>query len=105
LALGVLLSFILGPWIPFKAVLVLLYGIGIAPVFPLLMARGVKEYPDQPGAVTGILFAALSLGGMVFPLLLGAVASVIGIARSYYITACIVFGLLVSNLLWMKKEA
>ncbi len=51
-----------------------LYGLGVGPVFPLLMARGSREFPEQSGAVTGILYGGISLGGMVFPLLVGALA-------------------------------
>jgi nitrate/nitrite transporter NarK len=62
------------------------------------MSRGVREYPDQPGAVTGVLFACLSLGGMVFPFLLGFSASAIGIERSYCFCAAIVAALLAISL-------
>jgi MFS family permease len=48
---------------------------GVGPVFPLLMARGTREFPEQSGAVTGILGAGVSLGGMAFPLIVGALAT------------------------------
>ena len=98
IALAGILLFILVPSVPAKAALCALYGLGVGPVFPLLMARGSREYPDQSGAVTGVLFGCLSLGGMSFPLLIGSLAAGIGIARSYWLCAAVAFGLLVAAL-------
>jgi MFS family permease len=98
IALAGILFFILVPSAPAKAALSALYGLGVGPVFPLLMARGSREFPDQPGAVTGVLFGCLSLGGMLFPLLVGSLASGVGIARSYWLCAAVVLGLLVAAL-------
>ncbi len=106
LSLASILVFILVPDIPVKLVACVLYGLGIGPLFPLLMARGVKEYPDQPGAVTGLLFGSMSLGGMVFPLLLGAIATSLGIERSYFLCGVVVVGIFMVLLFWdRKKEA
>jgi fucose permease len=88
--------FLAAPWIPVKIVTLVLYGLGTAPVFPLLMARGTALYPDQPGTVSGVLFGSVSLGGMAFPLLLGAVASSVGIRLTYIIVGLIILGLLVA---------
>jgi MFS family permease len=98
IALAGILLFILVPSVPVKALLCALYGLGLGPVFPLLMARGSREFPEQPGAVTGVLFACMSLGGMVFPLLVGSIAARIGIARSYWFCAAIACGLLAAAL-------
>jgi fucose permease len=57
--------FILSRSIALKAALCATYGLGIGPVFPLLMAWGSREYPSRSGAVTGVLYGFLSLGGMV----------------------------------------
>jgi nitrate/nitrite transporter NarK len=62
------------------------------------MARGSREFPDQSGVVTGVLFGGMSLGGMVFPLLVGSIAAGIGIARTYWFCAVVAFGLLVAVL-------
>ena len=74
LALGGILAFILVPGPVAKAALCAVYGLGVGPVFPLLMARGTREFPEQSGAVSGILHAGIALVGMVFPLLVGALA-------------------------------
>jgi DHA1 family inner membrane transport protein len=97
-ALAGMLLFILVPSVPVKAALCALYGLGVGPVFPLLMARGSREFPEQPGAVTGVLFGSMSLGGMVFPLLVGSIAAGIGIARTYWFCAVVACGLLVAAL-------
>jgi fucose permease len=95
IAVGGILLFVLVPAPGAKAGLCALYGFGIGPLFPLLLARGAKEFPEQTGAVTGILFAGMSLGGMVFPLLLGVLAARVGIARSYWLSAALACGLLI----------
>ncbi len=96
LSLGSLIVFLLAPWIPVKLLAIVLYGLGTAPVFPLLMARGTALFPDQPGTVSGVLFGSVSLGGMVFPLLLGALASRLGIRLSYIVVGVIILGLLLA---------
>jgi predicted MFS family arabinose efflux permease len=89
LSLVALTVFLTVPWIWLKLCLIPLYGLGIAPVFPLLMARGTGAFPDQPGTVSGFLFASVSLGGTVFPLLLGAVGNGLGIRRAYWLVGVI----------------
>ncbi len=64
-----------------------------------------RQYPAQPGAVSGLLFAALSLGGMAFPLIIGALASRVGLWRSYFFPAALVAGLLVAMVLWKDAAA
>jgi MFS family permease len=99
-ALAGIVLFLLAPSPAAKAALCALYGFGVGPVFPLLMARGSREYPSQPGAVSGLLFGSLSLGGMTFPLVIGALASRVGLWRSYLFPAVLVAGLLAAMLLW-----
>lgn len=105
IALAGILLFILVPSVPAKAALCALYGLGVGPVFPLLMARGSREFPDQSGAVTGVLFGSMSLGGMVFPLLVGSLAARTGIARSYWFCAVVACGLLVAALAGKRASA
>ena len=102
-----LLVFILTPVIWVKVIFVFLYGIGVAPVFPLIMAKGSEEYPKQPGTVTGLLFACMSLGGMVFPLLLGVLAARFGIARSYFFALFVLVVLFSGLRAWtrMRRKA
>jgi len=94
LTLASLAVFLAAPWVGVKLAAILFYGLGTAPVFPLLMAGGTAAFPDCPGVVSGVLFAAVSLGGMVFPILLGTVADSVGIRGAYLIVACILVGLL-----------
>jgi MFS family permease len=98
LALGGIVLFILVPGPAAKAALCAVYGLGVGPVFPLLMARGTHEFPEQSGAVSGILYAGVSLGGMAFPLVVGALAGNFGIVRSYWFCAAAAAGLLVAAL-------
>jgi MFS family permease len=96
LSLISLTVFLAVPWIPLKLATLVLYGLGTAPVFPLLMARGTALYPDQPGTVSGVLFGSVSLGGMAFPLLLGFAASSVGIRQTYILVGAIILGLLLA---------
>ncbi|MBT3275368.1 MAG: MFS transporter [Spirochaetales bacterium] len=101
LAAAAMVLFLTIPNSGVKAVLCYFYGLGIAPLFPLMMARGASAYPDQPGAVTGFLFGAMSLGGMVFPLLLGFLAERFGIERSYYFIGVFLVGVFLIITFWV----
>ena len=103
-SLAALVAFIIVPWVPAKIALCALYGLGIGPVFPLLVAQGTREFPQQAGAVTGVLYACMSFGGMVFPLLVGALAGRWGIDRAYIFCAAMV-GVLLVVLLRTKEAA
>jgi MFS family permease len=104
-ALASLALFLFARPVPVKTFMVFFYGLGIAPVFPLLMARGTAVYPDQPGTVSGILFMCVSLGGMVFPLLFGAIAERIGIRRTYFLVGLIALGLLLALIRWTSERS
>jgi len=68
------------------------------------VAKASKEYPHQSGAVTGLLFACMSLGGMVFPLVLGILASHHGIERSYLVSLGILVTILAGLLIWIRRR-
>ena len=53
-------------------------------MFPFLLSKGTGLYPDKPGAVIGILFATMSLSGMVFPFVIGLIGNNAGIEGAYY---------------------
>jgi dipeptide/tripeptide permease len=55
--------------------------------------------------VSGILYAGIALGGMVFPLLVGALAQSVGIARSYWFCAAAAGALLVAAVAQGRAEA
>jgi fucose permease len=104
LALLSLTAFLLVQSPAWKAVLACVYGLGVGPSFPLIVSKASEEYPKQSGAVTGLLFACLSLGGMVFPLVLGVLASAFGIERSYLLSLSVLVVLLVGTLIWIRKR-
>jgi MFS transporter, FHS family, glucose/mannose:H+ symporter len=82
------------PFIWIKLLLCFFYGTGIGPIFPLLLSKGTGLYPAKSGAVTGILFAAMSLSGMVFPLLIGVIGTGVGIKSAFY--SLFVIGILIA---------
>ena len=67
-----------------KMLFCFLYGIGVGPVFPSMMAAGTAQYPERSGAVTAVLFSMMSLSGAVFPVIIGAVGNGRGIEQAYY---------------------
>jgi len=99
-----LVCFLLIPAVGAKALFACLYGLGIGPVFPLMVAKASEEYPRQSGAVTGLLFACMSLGGMVFPLLSGVLASAIGIERSYFFPLFVLVLIFAGLLIWIRRR-
>lgn len=103
LAIACILVFILAKPIPVKILACVFYGLGVGPVFPLLMSIGVRRKPDSPGAVTGLLFAFMSLGGMVFPFVTGAIAAGVGIGRSFFFNAAVA-GLILLSVLAMRRS-
>ena len=102
LSLASLALFLAVPWLPLKLLSLVLYGLGTAPVFPLLMSRGTALFPERPGTVSGVMFGSVSLGGMVFPFLLGAAASSLGIRLTYALMGLIILALLLA-VLWTEK--
>jgi fucose permease len=95
--LSALISLLLLLFVPvaaIKVIFVFFYGLSIGPIFPLLMARGTATFPEQSGSVSGLLFASVSLGGMIFPLLFGTAAAYMGIAKTYLLICIILIGLL-----------
>jgi MFS transporter, FHS family, glucose/mannose:H+ symporter len=87
------------PWL--KLLMAVFYGIGVGPVFPFLLSMGTGLYPGKSGAVTGILFAAVSFSGMVFPLLIGLIGNTVGIEGAFYslfvVGVLIVLGVMLIN--------
>ena len=67
-----------------KLVLAFLYGLGLAPIFPSMLASGTALYPTRSGAVTAILFSMMSLSGAVFPFMVGSIGTGLGIEKAYY---------------------
>ena len=61
------------------AVLFALTGVAICGVFPTVMALALQERQGDAGSATALITAAASLGGLVWPWLVGAVADQAGL--------------------------
>ncbi len=87
-----------------KLFLCLLYGLGIGPSFPSMMAMGTSLYPQRSGAATAVLFSMMSLSGAVFPMIIGTIGRSVGIDQAYYalLIVMLVFGV---GILIRKKFA
>lgn len=56
----------------------LLAGLALAPIFPTVLGEAGARYPEQTGAVFGLLFTVALTGGMTLPWLAGHLASAAG---------------------------
>lgn len=69
---GALLLLLLGGNAPLMAAALLLLGFSIGSVYPTMVSFGASTFPTGPGKAAGFVMAMGSVGGMVLPLLLGA---------------------------------
>jgi FHS family glucose/mannose:H+ symporter-like MFS transporter len=61
--------------------------VAISGVFPTVMALGLQDRPRDAGAVTALITAAASVGGLIWPWLVGAVADAAGLRAAMAVTA------------------
>lgn len=72
------------PSFPVEAVLFTLAGACYGPVFPMIMAIGGSVYPHRIAALSGGLTTAASAGAIIYPPLMGVLASRIGLAGGMF---------------------
>jgi fucose permease len=57
---------------PFRILGVLLYGFGCGPVWTMIFVLSSRVFPDRVGAAYGVMMLFSTLGGVVFPAVIGA---------------------------------
>ncbi len=57
----------------------LLAGVSLAPIFPTVLGQAGARFPEQTGAVFGLLFTVALTGGMTMPWVAGHLASAAGL--------------------------
>jgi len=67
------------PWVPVKAVAFTLTGLFYGPIFPMIIALGGNIYPHRLAALSGSLTTSAVAGSVVYPPLMGVLASRIGL--------------------------
>lgn len=80
-------------------------GLSLAAVFPTLLALGETRM-KVTGAVTGLFFLGSSLGGTIFPMLLGQIFEYVGsyqLVLTLFALACLGLAVLVLTLLASKR--
>ena len=85
-----LLFALAGVFAPNAIVTTLVYvatAIAICGVFPTVMALALHDRPRDAGAVTALITAAASVGGLTWPWLVGAVADAAGLRAAMAVTA------------------
>lgn len=79
-------------------VAVFLLGVFLGPVYPTIASCSGAAYPRQSGAVLGIVVAAGSLGGAIFPPTVGVIADHTGMRLALWVS----FGVILANLAAMS---
>ena len=78
---------VVAPTAPVAIALYVGVALAICGVFPTVMALGLHDRPRDAGAVTALITAAASVGGLIWPWLVGAVADAAGLRAAMAITA------------------
>jgi len=60
-------------------------GAAFAPIWPMLLSRGVESFPQRSGAVTSIMVVVSGAGGTVSPVLTGYICDGIGLRCVYFL--------------------
>jgi fucose permease len=79
LASFALVGAIFSPWLLVSALLFTLCGMFFGPIFPMIMALGGNIYPHRLATLSGGLTTAAVVGGIIYPPLMGALESHIGL--------------------------
>ena len=74
-------------WVFFISIICL--GFVIGPVWPMVLSTGISAFPEQSGAVGGILYAGGGAGGIFMPLVFGVVAGNTGFYSGFLFMAFI----------------
>jgi len=92
------------PGILLAAIGLVVMGMGVALLYPLSLARVVAAWPDRPdsAAARAALASGLAIG--VSPLVLAALADVLGLRTAYLLVPCILAALLVRSRLALSRE-
>jgi fucose permease len=76
---GALVAAVLVPLLPLAAALYGLAGLCYGPVYPMILAIGGTIYPQRLAALSGSLGAAAVVGSVVYPPLIGLMATPMGL--------------------------
>ena len=75
---------------------VILLGLGLAPVYPILMASAANRFAENRGQITGILAASSAIGAIVLPVLQGWLSS----THQQGLVVVLIAALLMARALW-----
>jgi fucose permease len=101
-ALLIVLFVIKNQWVFFGSVLGL--GFVMGPVWPMVLSTGISAFQEKSGAVGGILYAGGGFGGILTPLIFGAIAESYGFYSGFLLLAAVsASGFLVLKI-WGKRK-
>jgi fucose permease len=83
-------------------VLVFLFGLAVANIFPLVFAITVEKYPTRSNEISGLMMMAIS-GGAVIPLIIGWVSDISNVTLGMSILLICLFYLLFVSVYSLKK--
>ena len=83
-------------------VLIFLFGVAVANIFPLVFSIAVEKYPARSNEISGLMMMAIC-GGAVVPLLIGWVSDMSNIAAGMSVLLLCLFYLLFVSVYSLKK--
>jgi fucose permease len=78
-AAGALIAAVVGPGGGLRLALFAAVGLGLGPVYPMIMAVAGSLYPHRAAAVSGLLTSAGVAGAVVYPPLMGLASETVGL--------------------------
>ena len=92
------------PDIAVAAVGLVVMGAGVALLYPLSLARVVAAWPDRPDGAAARAGLASGMAIGVSPLVLAALADVVGLRTAYLLVPCILVGLILRSRWAYRRE-
>jgi FHS family L-fucose permease-like MFS transporter len=83
-------------------ILIFLFGVAVANIFPLVFSIAVEKYPARSNEISGLMMMAIC-GGAVIPLLIGWVSDMSNIAAGMSVLILCLFYLLFVSVYSLKK--
>jgi len=80
-----------------------LAGLFCGPIFPLITSMGISFAPKKTATVAGFFVASTGVGGMLIPILVGAIGGSLGYRISFYFMGVFVLIAVGSYVLYLIK--
>ncbi|MEN6339435.1 MAG: MFS transporter [Clostridiaceae bacterium] len=82
-----------------------LIGFAFGPVWPMLMNRAARAFPQSSGGAIGLMSAGCGIGGALFPFLMGLVSDTLSLPAAFGMLALFAFAAMLLSYFALKKAA